>query len=338
MGKIEKIVDQPLISIIIPIYNVQEYVARCLDSILKQTYQNFEVICIDDGSTDGSGKLCDEYAAMDQRVTVHHIKNSGVSNARNLGLSLVRGEFFAFVDSDDYLEANYLEVLYTNLKNFDCDISCCLFVLNEVSGAPSNQIDNSPSEMTLFNGSKECVHNFICSGVSMEGMVWNKLYHTEKFKNIQFDKNIKVNEDCLYTLDVMSHCEKACLTNKKLYHWCYRAESACRTRKVKFDFANADIFERLLNQTLSMNDEEVTLQLKENYIYAVMKIMLYTRGAQYDNKVVDVTNKVKQYARDLKKSGIYRSKSLKTRAVFLVKNIIITNKAFYQMYCRLLKE
>ncbi|WP_195986271.1 glycosyltransferase family 2 protein [Clostridium sp. D33t1_170424_F3] len=338
MGEIERNMNEPLISIVIPIYNVREYVARCLDSVLKQTYQNFEVICIDDGSTDGSGKLCDEYAVLDQRVSVHHIKNSGVSSARNLGLSLVQGEFFAFVDSDDYIEANYLEVLYTNLKNHDCEVSSCLFVLNDVSGEPLNQVDDSQSEIMLFTGNKECIHNFICSGISMEGMVWNKLYRTEKFRNIQFDKNIKVNEDCLYTFDVMSNCDKACLTDKRLYHWCYRAESACRTRNVKFDFANADIFERLLNKTLNINDEEVTLQLKENYVYAVMKIMLYTRGARYDKNVVDVINRVKQYSRDLKKSSVYRSKSLKTRVAFLVKNMIITNKVFYQAYCNLLKE
>lgn len=338
MKEIEKNFEEPLISIVIPVYNVQEYVARCLDSILKQTYQNFEVICIDDGSTDGSGKLCDDYAKMDQRVTVHHVKNAGVSSARNLGLSLVQGAYFAFVDSDDYIEANYLEVLYGNIKEYDCDVSSCLFVLNEINSEQTSQIDDSQSNIMLFTGSKECIHNFICSGVSMEGMVWNKLYRTDKFRKIQFDKNIRVNEDCIYTFDVMSICEKACLTDKKLYHWCYRAESACRTRKAKFNFANAEIFERLLNQTLEMNDAEVTLQLKENYIYAVMKIMLYTRGARYDNEVAKVMNRFKQYSYDIKKSDSYRSKSLKTKMAFLVKNMIITNKVFYQAYCNLLKD
>lgn len=111
------------ISIIVPVYKVEPYLRKCLDSILAQTFTNFEVILVDDGSPDNSGKICDEYAIKDSRVRVIHKENGGLSSARNAGIDIAQGKYLGFVDSDDYIAEDMYEVLYENLKFYDADIS-----------------------------------------------------------------------------------------------------------------------------------------------------------------------------------------------------------------------
>lgn len=111
------------ISIIVPVYKVEPYLRKCVDSILAQTFTNFEVILVDDGSPDNSGKICDEYAIKDSRVRVIHKENGGLSSARNAGIDIARGKYLGFVDSDDYIAEDMYEVLYENLKFYDADIS-----------------------------------------------------------------------------------------------------------------------------------------------------------------------------------------------------------------------
>ena len=117
--------NEPLISIIVPVYNVEKYLSKCIDSIINQTYKNIEIILIDDGSTDSSGAICDKYALVDSRIHVLHIENSGVSNARNVGLNHATGDYIGFVDSDDYIEPNMYELLLEELIADDVDVVQC---------------------------------------------------------------------------------------------------------------------------------------------------------------------------------------------------------------------
>ena len=118
------------ISIIVPIYNVEEYLCKCLDSIVNQTYTDYELILIDDGSTDDSGKIADEYSSKDDRITVIHKKNSGVSDARNRGLENASGKYICFIDADDWIEVSYLEELLLLAKSNDADIAMCSYLKN----------------------------------------------------------------------------------------------------------------------------------------------------------------------------------------------------------------
>ena len=114
----------PLISLVIPVYNVETYLVKCLDSVAGQTYDNFEVILVDDGSTDGSGKLCDAYAEKDSRFVVYHKENGGLSDARNYGVAKAAADLVSFIDSDDYVTEDYLEYLWDLMAKFDSDMSC----------------------------------------------------------------------------------------------------------------------------------------------------------------------------------------------------------------------
>ena len=114
-----------LISVIVPVYKVEKFLARCLDSIISQTYENMEIILVDDGSPDSCGSICDEYAQRDARFRVLHKENGGLSDARNCGVEIASGAYIAFIDSDDYIAPNYVEYLYRLLVDNDADISCC---------------------------------------------------------------------------------------------------------------------------------------------------------------------------------------------------------------------
>ena len=121
-----------LISVIIPVYNVDKYLERCIDSVIVQTYSNLEIILVDDGSNDDSGIICDRYAKFDDRIKVIHKKNGGVSSARNEGIKYCNGKYIGFVDSDDYIDSTMYEYLYNLLISNDADISCCdFFIINE---------------------------------------------------------------------------------------------------------------------------------------------------------------------------------------------------------------
>lgn len=117
--------EEDLISIIIPIYKVEEYLKRCVDSVINQTYKNLEIILIDDGSPDSCGKICDEYAKINNKIYVIHQQNQGVSAARNAGIDKAKGKYICFIDSDDYVDANYIEVLHDGMKK--CDLSICSY-------------------------------------------------------------------------------------------------------------------------------------------------------------------------------------------------------------------
>lgn len=274
--------ETEMISIIVPVYNTQDYIERCLDSILAQTYSDFEVICVDDGSSDDSGKLCDIYQERDDRIRVYHIENHGVSYARNYGLSMMAGSRFCFVDSDDWVEPNYLERMYDLAKEKRCEVVACGLTQNyEYTLGTKGTVE----EIFVFESSKACIRNFICDKNSMHGFTWNKLFDTRKFGKIRFHEAVKVNEDCLYIYKIMSACERACFTTLPLYHWYIRKDSACHKRAKKAEFSAAEVFLRLYDMLEEKDMAEARRELRYNYVISVVQVLLY---AKYERKDADV--------------------------------------------------
>ena len=265
-----------MISVIVPVYNAQNYIERCLDSIIAQTYSELEIICVDDGSTDDSAQICKEYAEKDKRIHYHYIDNGGVSNARNYALKLVTGEWFAFVDSDDWIEPDFYEVLLNNAVNNGCEISACQFQQNAGYAAG---YEGGADDISVCGSPDECIHSFICGGRSLQGQVWNKIYLTEKFRHIEFDTDIKVNEDCLYTYRVMKGCSRACVCDAELYHWYMREDSACHNKNDSVNLAPANVFLKLDNDTAHMDDAEIRSVLMMNYARSLLKILFDAKKA-----------------------------------------------------------
>lgn len=180
----------PKISIIVPIYNVEDYLPRCIDSILAQTFSDFELILVDDGSPDNCGEICDEYAKKDDRIVVIHKENGGLADARNAGIAVAKGEYFGFIDSDDWIDPNMYQVLYNIATKNDADISECSF-----AQCSDNITINQPQKIVEKEFTKEDAIIQLYSGdVYGTIVVWNKLYRNVLFNELKFQTG-KICED-----------------------------------------------------------------------------------------------------------------------------------------------
>lgn len=180
---------QPLITVIVPVYNVEKYLRRCLDSIIGQTYQNLEILCIDDGSIDNSGEICEQYAARDARIKVIHQENQGLSTARNRGLDTATGEYIAFVDSDDYIAADVLEQLYQSAVSSDA--TCVICGYNCVDSNGSILSTYSVHSVQQYSGVESLRrHYYHASGEENFVTVWGKLFCKKLFSDLRFRTGI----------------------------------------------------------------------------------------------------------------------------------------------------
>ena len=172
-----------LISIIVPVYNVEKYVSICINSLIDQSYRNLEIIIVDDGSTDNSGKICDSIAQIDKRIEVIHKKNGGQSEARNFGLEKATGKYIAFVDSDDYVDKYFVENLYELIKKYNVDIAMCKY--KDTLTDNDTIVEKEKYENIIFN-QNQAIKELLLFG-NVDNYIWNKLYKREIFKNMRFE-------------------------------------------------------------------------------------------------------------------------------------------------------
>ncbi len=211
----------PLISIIIPVYNIERYIARCLDSVLNQSYGNLQVIVIDDGSTDNSGAILDEYAKGDSRIDLLHKENAGVATARNTALSMVKGEYVAFADGDDYLEKDIILKLFNAIIKENADLSCCGYY----EEYEDRTINFSRPEICFDK--HEAYMDFFTMGGRIGSGCWNKLFRTEALKDIQYKKYV-MGEDVEMLTRALDNCNRVICIEYMGYHYVHRSDSATR--------------------------------------------------------------------------------------------------------------
>ncbi len=306
---------KPLISVIVPVYNVESYLKVCVDSILAQTYENLEIILVDDGSKDSSGKMCDEYAEKDARIKVVHKKNGGVSSARNKGLDVASGEYIGFVDSDDSTKPNMFEILYKNMVTSDADVSVCK-ANNCTKQAGDGTVDSSPeNDIAIFNMSESIENIFI--GRHFVGHVWNKLFKAELIDGIRFCEEISVMEDTLFSISAILRAKRVCFTKKPLYNYLTRQGSVLRRG-----------FNENLLQALAVCEKTDAL-LKENGLdismkkyfdtFVVLSDIVILRRLGNDKKVI------KKYAPILKRDikSHYNKESLPYMSSSTKKNMYL---------------
>lgn len=224
------------ISVIIPVYNTVEYLNQCLESVCSQTYPYLEIICIDDGSTDGSEKIVDNFAEKDSRVIAIHQKNGGESNARNVGLKRANGNYIAFVDCDDWIESDMYQQMIKIMHSEDVDI---------VSGSWISESENNSIAITnkkaidvgKFN--REKLLRYVYERDSYKGFayMWNKLYRKKLFYDtkgnlILFDENLLLGGDVLYLAHLILNAESAIYLNRPFYHYRQRENSGCHTKDI----------------------------------------------------------------------------------------------------------
>lgn len=206
----------PKISVIVPVYNVEKYLCSCIDSILAQTFTDFELLLIDDGSRDKSGEICDEYANKDCRVKVFHKENGGVSSARNLGIDESKGEYLFFVDSDDIISIFYIEMFVNYIKKNDSVCVVCKYT-NRLS-LLKNQIDSiKTKEMT----SSEFLDEIWISEGKLDGYLWNKMFKRKILidLNIRFDEKVSIWEDMLFVVEYFVNISTVVFVDAVLYYY-----------------------------------------------------------------------------------------------------------------------
>lgn len=228
---------EDLVSVIVPVYNVENYLRKCLDSIVTQTYHNLEVILIDDGSKDSSGVICDEYAGKDNRVKVIHKENGGLSEARNSGLEIASGDWIAFVDSDDYIDESMLRTLVDLAQNNNAQVAMCAF------RAISESIDDNYCLVTKVFNRDELLDVYVTrtKGYLITNSVWDRIYKRELVKEIRFAPR-RLNEDILYTMQVFLRADIVAYTSEKLYQYRDIREGNISGAKVSLKSINDKIY------------------------------------------------------------------------------------------------
>lgn len=215
---------EPLISIIVPIYKVEKYVEKCIETIINQTYKNLEIILVDDGSPDNCPQICDEYAKKDSRIVVIHQKNGGLSNARNSGLNIAKGEFIGFVDGDDYIANDMYETLYNAIIHNNAQMSICNFyIVNEKAEKMQNEIQtNIKEDVKVFNQQEAMKEMLIDKNI--RGYVWTKLFKRECFELLRFPEG-RNYEDIAISIKCFEKTEKIVYINKQKYYYLQRENS-----------------------------------------------------------------------------------------------------------------
>lgn len=255
---------EPLISIIVPVYNIENYIERSLRSICNQTYQNLEIIVVDDGSTDQSGQIVDYIAAEDKRIVAIHKENGGVSTARNAGIERASGEYIGFVDGDDTLESDMFEVLIANALKHQADISHCGYQM-----VFPDRVDYYYNSGELrVQDNYQGIYDLV-KAEKIEPGVWNKLYKREVLENCRFDANIRINEDLLFNYAAFKNAKKSVYEDVAKYHYMIRKNSAATSvmSKKKLD----DSIE-VLSKIMKEEEGEIYQVLEKRYVYLLEKI------------------------------------------------------------------
>lgn len=226
------------ISIVVPVYKVEKYLGRCVESIMNQSYHNLEIILVDDGSPDNSGEICDEYAKRDHRIKVIHQENKGLSGARNAGIDICTGEYIGFVDSDDYIHHQMYEILLNNSLKYNSEISICriLRFFGEKATPPSF----SKINLQVLTP-QEALKNLHGMDGQVYTVAWNKLYKRNLFDGLRYPLS-KINEDEFLTYKLIDRSNQITMTDEVLYYYFQNGDSITTNEKY---LINKDVFEAI---------------------------------------------------------------------------------------------
>ena len=267
--------NEAIVSIIIPVYNAQKYLANTLDSVLKQTYKNLEIILVDDGSTDNTEEICESYAKIDSRIKVINKENGGVSSARNYGLALAKGEYISFVDSDDFLVADMIETLVDDIQTTNAEVAVCGY-WHVTEEEYKNIINNSKSRALTKLELLSNPINYFYSKTLMPFM-WNKIFERRLIEKIKFDETINYGEDYLFCAMAYMKANKACYRTDKKYFYIKRNDGLSMSEgSVEFWSGYARSKKILYDKFVEINAGEDLLKgIWREYCIAIIAIYRY---------------------------------------------------------------
>ncbi len=257
-----------LISIIVPVFNVEEYLERCVKCLQMQSYNNLEIILIDDGSTDSSGDICDKLAQEDARIRVIHQPNGGLSCARNTGLNLFTGEYVCFIDSDDYIHTDFIKYLYCLCKTNSCKISICTSIMTDKNDYEGVLQWDLPVDLYDNN---EILHYYYSDRHSMIAVAWNKLLHKSVIRGIRFEPGI-IHEDEATTFKYLYNAGPVVFSTNQIYYYFSRPDSITGS---KFSEKNLDIFVGYKNRLDFYKDNKEKELYNVEYKHYMSALLIY---------------------------------------------------------------
>lgn len=291
-------IEQPIISVIVPIYNVEQYLSKCIDSILAQTFTDIEVLLVDDGSPDNCGRICDDYALRDSRVRVFHKANGGVSSARNYGIEKAIGKYLMFIDSDDWIESDMLETLYGLMIEYKAELSICGLQKEDESGNTLFSVDKNDvyvedqenSILTLFNKDKYYKH---------QGWPVNKLFLKRIVDRygIHFHSDVFYSEDRLFNFDYLKYVTLVVFSTIPKYHYVIRKESAMASfvagRQYKNKYSTFILaFEEMFQYSCTNYSFVIQSAIASNYALDCVNLYLKYREEMSKMEIGDQINHI----------------------------------------------
>lgn len=322
--------EKDLISVIIPVYNVEMYLNNCIDSVINQTYKNIEIILVDDGSTDDSANICDDYAKKDSRIKVIHKENGGLSDARNAGTKVSTGKYITFIDSDDYIEKDYVEYLYELLTKNKTNMSIAAYTV--ISQEKKINIGNGYTDKVLTT--EECLERMLCEyGFTISSCA--KLYNKDLFKNVEFPKG-KLNEDNGTTYKLIMQCKEIAYGNKSVYNY-YKRENSITTSK--FNLKKLDLIEltdkmcdEIENEYPNLKDSTDKKRIASRF--SILRQMLVNK---LNNEEKLIVKEIEKYIKQRKKD-VLKNKKMGRREKFALITLMIGRGFFalsWKIYCKI---
>lgn len=317
-----------MLSIIVPVYNVEQYIGKCIESIVNQTYKNLEIILVDDGSTDNSGKICDEWARKDKRIKVYHKENGGVSEARNLGIKKSTGEYITFVDSDDDINTDFVDIVIKNIKKEKYD-----YIAYNVQ--KYNENTRYIEYKNMLNTSKLSKTEYIDSIISiyysknkLKGIygpsrcIGGKVFRRKIIEDnkIFFDKEIYIMEDGIFILEFLSHASSILLNNKAIYNYRQIATSTSfRYNNDQLEQYNL-ILKKFKEYKKNKNDiyNKLCLELLSTYIYRLY--LTFPKYKQFQKQYSCINKKCPEIIPSVEKSNYKYLKIKHKMILFAVKH------------------
>ena len=300
----------PKVSVIIPVYNVERYLPYCVDSVLAQTYVDWELLLIDDGSPDNSGAVCDRYAEKDRRITVVHKKNGGVSSARNIGLDYAKGEWVAFLDADDYLDVNTLKFLINTVESYPTVDVVDYPILRNAGSKDEKKLDTVDG--IIVKSSIKEIDSYWFQHPRFE--CWGRLYKREKLEGIRFNTRLRIGEDTVFFMHYLVRCSTLVAIPDGLYSYCYRESSVMGSVQT----------DKLVSNDLMMLELMGEKVWERPILAAILYRMIIPKLLENKMKMREIA----KYKKYLAKVGIWKllSSSLQIKAkiiVSLLKLIVI---------------
>lgn len=322
-------VSNPLISIIIPAYNVEEYISKCIDSILNQTYKNLEIILVDDGSIDKSGKICDFYKEKDNRIKVIHKENGGLSDARNTGIRESTGKYISFIDSDDYVDNTYIEELYNLILNDNVDMA---ITSHKIIGSKIK----AKYKRSKFTETKEKILDKMLYDEDVDVSAWGKLYNKKLFDNVEFPKG-RLYEDTATFYKLVDKCDYISVNNIPTYNYVIRSNSISQN---SFSIKKLDIIKSTEEMTEFIKNKYPNLVngCKRRLMFAYLSTLTQLTKNKKRNKKIE--KKLFKYINENRKEVLSDKRIPKRDRIALIISIFGFNifKFFWKTYEKLVRK